>query len=99
VLEPGELAGLNAAVRRVFALMRNGAWYNADEICNAAGVGDVSASEGLRRMRELRQYFIIDKRRLEKTHMFGKTYSRMFEYRLRKKEINTIQLELIKCPY
>lgn len=87
ILEPHELQELGAGVQRVFNLMRTGAWYNAVEICAVAGMGGIPASEGLRRMRELRPHFDIERRRIHG--------SRMFEYRLRDKWARPTQLRLI----
>jgi hypothetical protein len=74
VLKPHDLKEFSAGAQRVFNLMRTGAWYNAEAIRQAAGKNGLSASEGLRRMRELRNYFTIDRRRIQG--------SRMFEYRI-----------------
>ena len=42
--------GLQAACRKVYDLMRDGAWHSAQSIIDASG-----QREGLRRMRDLRQ--------------------------------------------
>jgi len=65
LLEPHELKELNDAVTRVFELMRNGEWHSRTDICLAAGVDGVPASEGLRRMRALRSIYVLDKLRVE----------------------------------
>lgn len=44
-----DMSQLQAACHRVFALMRDGAWHNAQAIIDASG-----QREGLRRMRELK---------------------------------------------
>jgi len=58
-----DLRELNAAVERVYDLMRDCEWYSRAEICLAAGTGGVPASEGLRRMRALRALFVLTKER------------------------------------
>ena len=66
-----DYAALGSGRRRVFDLMRDGAWHTADEIRRVA-----QGSEGLRRLRELRRYgYDIQKQRL-------RAGSRMFIYRL-----------------
>ena len=69
---------LNPAQKRVYSLMRKGTWTSADSIKLAAGVEGTPASEGLRRMRELRDWFIVQKRR-----SVGTT---QYEYRLVKEK-------------
>lgn len=59
---------------RVRHLMVDGDWHRADVIRMTAGTNGVPASEGLRRLRELRHEFRIEKRR----HGSGN----LFEYRL-----------------
>ena len=54
-VNPLDLAELKAGTRRVAALMLDGHWHGPDAICAAAGAGDASAREGLRRLRELRR--------------------------------------------
>jgi hypothetical protein len=54
ILTEKDLRELNAAVQRVYALMVDHDWHTADEIRLAAGMDGIPASEGLRRMRELR---------------------------------------------
>lgn len=70
ILSPADIEELSAATRRVYELMRSGAWYSADDIRAAA-----QGSEGLRRMRELRKHVTIEKRR--------RSGSRLYEYRIR----------------
>jgi len=70
-----ELEDLTAGCRRVYLLMKDGRWHSASAIRLAAGGGDQEASEGLRRLREIRQIgCTFEKRRIED--------SRLFEYRL-----------------
>lgn len=67
------------AVGRVYNTMKDGRWHNASSIrWAAASPGAIHpASEGLRRMRELRQHgFYIDKRH--------DSDSLHYQYRLRK---------------
>ena len=83
VLDVLDLVALNAGTKRVFDLMKNGAWCGAREICLAA-----RGAEGLRRLRELRPYYEVDRRKQMGT--------RSFEYRLRTKYPEPEQLRLIK---
>lgn len=62
-----ELTGQRAAVHD---LMRDGGWHDAEAIRQAAG-----GSEGLRRLRELRRWYTVEKRRAGD--------GRTFEYALR----------------
>ena len=55
-----------------YDLMKDGEWHTRQEICSAA-----RAVEGLRRMRELRRWFEVEKYRPDN--------SRVFIYRLRNK--------------
>lgn len=64
-----DLRELGGGRRRVRNLMLDGNWHSALEIRKAA-----QGSEGLRRLRELRGLFEIEKRRIDG--------SRHFEYRL-----------------
>jgi hypothetical protein len=75
ILEPGEIADLTAGGRRVALLMGDGEWHTAQAIRVAAGRGGVEASEGLRRMRELRRIPGVEVERRRSSE------SRMFEYR------------------
>lgn len=59
-----DLAKLKAGVRRVFDLMKDGQWHTRTEIMLAAGEHGVPASEGLRRMRELRRWFRVETQRV-----------------------------------
>jgi hypothetical protein len=54
LLTPSDMAQLTAGTLRVAMLMSDGLWHSAEEIRYAAGQHDVPASEGLRRLRELR---------------------------------------------
>lgn len=50
-------------VLRVLDLMSDWGWHSADEICRAASGGEGYATEGLRRMRELRNHdFSIERK-------------------------------------
>jgi hypothetical protein len=62
---------LGLGVRHVYGLMKDGAWHSAGEIRTVAG-----GSEGLRRMRELRKHYDI-----EKQGAGGRSYN----YRLKEK--------------
>lgn len=50
ILRESELPALGSQRRRVYDLLEDGAWHSGPEICLAAG-----GSEGLRRLRELRE--------------------------------------------
>ena len=63
-----------AATRRIYDLMKDGEWHSPDQIRFVAGIDGQPASEGLRRMRELRKWFLVERRRTKS----GRTY----EYRL-----------------
>ena len=65
-----DMKELGAGRKRVLQLMLDGRWHSAEEIRQAA-----QGSEGLRRLRELKTRYQIDKRRIasEKRH---------YEYRL-----------------
>ena len=60
---------LIASEHRVFMFMRDREWHSASSIRQVAG-----GSEGLRRMRSLRRYFVVERRR---------GTGREFEYRLK----------------
>lgn len=77
ILEAHDLTQLSAATRRVYHLMSDGRWYTRHQICLAAGRGNMPASEGLRRMRELRLLFEVERRRSDER--------RDFQYRLKEK--------------
>lgn len=79
ILNEKDLSELNDAVFRVMMLMADGQWHRAEDIRAAAGKNGDPASEGLRRMRELRNFFEIEKARDSED-------SRQFAYRLRFKK-------------
>lgn len=54
VLTESDMAALKAGTRRVALLMLDGCWHTPEEIRVAAGTNGFPASEGLRRLRELR---------------------------------------------
>jgi hypothetical protein len=74
ILRVEDLPALGQHKLKILTLLSDGAWHSRDEIeaCVAP------AREGMRRMRELREYFIIDRDRCE--------YGREFRYRLLIKE-------------
>lgn len=75
--EPFNLQVLRAqtsSVQRVYSLMRRGTWTHSSEIRRVAGKNGQSAEGGLRRMRELRRFFDIEKRL--------SSDGRTFEYRI-----------------
>jgi len=73
-LRKTDMPALTAGCLRVFAVLRDFQWHQADEIRDVAGTPGAPASEGLRRMRELRRVYEIDKRRVGDT--------RLYEYKL-----------------
>ena len=64
-----DMVELGGGRKRVRTLMQDGQWHSAEEIRQVA-----EGSEGLRRLRELRKKFYIEKRRI--------SGSRHFEYRM-----------------
>ena len=74
ILTSKDMPALTAGTIKVLALLRDFAWHPADEIRGVAGNPRAPASEGLRRMRELRKIYEIEKRRVYDT--------RLWEYRL-----------------
>jgi len=76
ILVPEDLGDLRKAEQAIFELMRDGAFHSRGEIERASGY----QAEALRRMRSLRQWFVIERRKSEPTE-FAPT--RVFEYRLR----------------
>jgi hypothetical protein len=79
VLTRGDLAEIREASKRVAELMADGQWYSADEIKMTAGKDGEPATEGLRRMRELREIQGIG---IEKEKIPG---TRKWRYRLTRK--------------
>ena len=79
VLTVTDLREIRAASKRVAELMADGQWFTADEIKMTAGKDGEPATEGLRRMRELRAITGID---IEKEKIPG---TRKWRYRLVKK--------------
>lgn len=79
ILGTHEVESLQAAVYRVLVLMIDMQWHDANEIKLAAGSDGIPASEGLRRMRDLRP--ILKKLGLEiEKNRNGK--SRLYRYRI-----------------
>ncbi len=74
ILSRRDVNELSGGVMRVLDLMFDGEWHDAEEIKRAAGDGVNPASEGLRRLRELRRCYTIERRR--------DGSGRNFEYRL-----------------
>lgn len=66
ILRVEDLPALGQDKLKILTLMSDGAWHTRDEIeaCTAP------AREGMGRMRELRQYFIIDRMRCESRRQF-----------------------------
>lgn len=69
ILTPEDTKDFNGACLKVLAFMRDGEWHAANDIITASG-----QREGLRRMRELRRLFHVERRRMAEC--------RDFEYRL-----------------
>lgn len=63
ILTDKDLDELSAGTRRVYFLMSDKRWHYSGEIRKAAGKDGNPASEGLRRLRELRDHFSIEKER------------------------------------
>lgn len=76
ILTPSDLDDLSAGCQRVLALISDNRWHSAEAIRVAAGENGIPASEGLRRLRELRQAGI--KIEMRKCAMGA----RLFEYRM-----------------
>ena len=76
ILTSKDLSDLKAGTARVANLMKDGGWYTPDQIREAAGKNGAPATEGLRRLRELRciEGVAIHKRRRSDT--------RCWEYRI-----------------
>lgn len=75
ILTPKDLRELDAGCARVLRLISDGRWHTAEEIKIHAGTDGKPASEGLRRLRQIRQSgAIIEKRRNGE--------SRLWEYRM-----------------
>ena len=72
LLTEQDMADFSTARKRVYELMISGKWHTAEEIIEVAG-----QREGLRRLRELRAWFVIDKRN---------NGNRNFSYKLTQKE-------------
>jgi len=77
ILNPDDLKELKEGTHRVYILMSDLAWHSPDEICLHAGKNGVPAREGLRRMRELRKWYRVDKTRT--------STGRTWHYRLSKR--------------
>lgn len=63
VLTEKDIQELKDAALCVLALMADGGWHKPSEICFAAGQYKREAREGLRRLRELRRFFKVEKMR------------------------------------
>ena len=75
ILNCSDIPALDAGCMRVLRLMSDGEWHHPDEIELHAGNGK-RARHGLRRMRDLRQFFEIERK---------KAGPGLFVYRLRPK--------------
>lgn len=65
ILTKEDIPELNAACERIRTAMWSGRWFTAEEIRMIAGKDGRSASEGLRRLRQLREYYNIKRKRGE----------------------------------
>lgn len=74
ILTTADMESLSGAVLRVYELMRDKEWHSREEINAAAGNAGKPALEGLRRMRTLRRWYTIERRRMGD--------ARLWEYRL-----------------
>jgi len=75
ILTPDDVPELKAGTRRVLTLMSDGQYHSAQEVLVAAGKDGIPATEGLRRLRELRAHgFDVEKER---------TGNRQWMYRLK----------------
>ena len=63
-----DMKDFSRARRAIYSLMKDGAWHGADNIIAVSGI-----REGLRRMRELREWYTVEKRNAG---------NRNFEYKL-----------------
>ena len=88
IISPEDLKALRAAKARVALLMNDGLWHSARRIRLAAGVNGREASEGLRRLRELRGLLGVE---IEKRRS---SFVRSWEYRLMRKPQSHHQQEL-----
>ena len=62
ILDCSDIPALDAGCMRVLRLMSDGEWHHPDEIELHAGNGK-RARHGLRRMRDLRQFFDIERKK------------------------------------
>ena len=81
LLNQYEVISMKRAAARVLALVADNAWHSADEVRLAAGMDGVPASEGLRRLRDLRKVIAPYGLEIEKQRF---NHSRMYYYRLHK---------------
>ena len=65
------LRSLPSSVQRIYSLMRKGTWIHSSEIRRVAGKNGQSAEGGLRRMRELRTFFHIEKTKSDDGRTFN----------------------------
>lgn len=63
IISEADIGEFKESTQRVLGLMADGQWHSAIEIRLAAGENGKEASEGLRRMRELRRFFTIERQR------------------------------------
>ena len=71
-LTHSDMQDFTEARKAIYNLMIDGRWHNADEIISVSG-----QREGLRRLRELREWFDIDKKSVGNRH---------FAYKLKEKQ-------------
>lgn len=75
-----EVKDMKRASARIFMLLSDRQWHSADEIRLAAGKNSIPASEGLRRLRDLRK--VLKQYDLE-IELRRYNNSKMFYYRLK----------------
>jgi len=79
ILHDNEVAVLSESTRRVLHLLSDGAWHDANQIRAVAGGDGPPASEGLRRMRDLRPVLSNYSLQIVKARQDS---SRLFIYRI-----------------
>jgi len=81
LLSQHEVISMKRASARVLALIADNEWHSANAVRMVAGRNGVPASEGLRRLRDLRKVVATYGLEIEKDRIDD---SRMYYYRLRK---------------
>lgn len=71
IINNDDVKDFNDQVKRVYRLMSDGNWHTRDEIEIAAGGAHGRAAEGIRRMRQLRTKYVIERQRIPETREFA----------------------------